>query len=332
MLLDGDTSMRLKKNLCATGTVCLFLSLAAACAAQEVYLYGGTIWEREEQDTSYTWMLEYKHSPAKNWAVSFSWLNEGHFDQHHRDGHALQFWWRTNPLWKDVVLAGIGPYRYFDTKVAHQEHSYVDSHGWGGILSFTADYPLYDGWLLSLRTNYIRTDRSIDTFSVITGIGYRFDKPGPSAGPKTGPNRMNEITAYIGRVVVNSGESEKDMAWSLEYRRNLARYIDWSFGWLQENNPGPVNRYGLITELWLADSFLNDRLFLSVGAGPYLMVDRNKRSGNQEDNDARVAGIVTMTGAYELSPPWVVRIAWHRTITDYNRDTDIILGGIGRRF
>jgi hypothetical protein len=321
------------KTWFATGAVCLLLNLATACAAQEIHLYGGAIWERDERDTSYVWTLEYKYDLAKHWTVSFSWLNEGHFDHHHRDGHTLQLWWRTNPLWKGIVLAaGIGPYRYFDTKVAHQEHSYVDSHGWGGVLSFTVDCPLHDRWLFSLRTNNIRTDRSIDTFSVMAGIGYRFDKPGPAAGSNNGTDRVNEITAYIGQVVVNSGESEKDTAWSLEYRRNLGRYIDWSVGWLQESDPGPINRYGLNTQLWLAGSFLDDRLLLSVGAGPYLMVDKKKRSDNREDHDVRPAGIVTMSGAYEFRPSWVARVAWHRTVTDYNRDTDIILGGIGKRF
>jgi hypothetical protein len=36
--------------------------------------------------------------------VSFSWLNEGHFEHHHRDGNTLQRWARTKPPGKRVVL------------------------------------------------------------------------------------------------------------------------------------------------------------------------------------------------------------------------------------
>jgi hypothetical protein len=328
--------MKWKKLLPAAWAFCLAIGISnTECAAQEIYLYGGAIRESDTRDITYAWTLEYRQDLTKNWAVSFSWLNEGHFQQHHRDGHALQIWGRTDPLWKGIVLAaGIGPYRYFDTRMAHQEHSYVDSHGWGTVLSFSATCPLYDRWLFSLRSNYINSDRSIDTFSLQAGIGYQLEPfpPGSSPGSPRDKPRKNEITAYFGQIVVNSGESESDTAWSLEYRRSLGRYLDWSVGWMNENNPGPIHRKGMIAELWLTKSFFHDRLSLSLGTGPYLMIDKQKKSGPHEDDDLCLAGIVTMSGAYEFYSPWVIRISWHRTVTDYNRDTDIILGGIGLRF
>jgi len=88
----------------------------------------------------------------------------------------------------------------------------------------------------------------------------------------------------------------------------------------------------MISELWLTNSFFGDRLFFSLGARPYLMVDRQKRDMNEEDERPRFAGIITMSGAYEFCPPWVVRISWHRAVTGYNKDTDIFLAGIGVRF
>lgn len=320
--------------------VCAFLMLMTShpdCTAQELHLYGGAIRQSDAGSHSNTWVLEYKQELAKNWVASFSWLNEGHFEHHHRDGHSVQIWARTDPLWNDIVLAaGIGPYRYFDTQVAHEEHSYVDSHGWGAVLSFSATCPLYDRWLFSLRANFIKSDRSIDTASVLAGIGYRLEPSPPraeSAGiSRSGLKRQNEITAYVGQVVVNSGESESDTAWSIEYRRNFGRYINWSIGWLDEGNPGPIHRRGLASELWLAESFFDNRLTLAVGAGPYVMIDKQKNSEFEDDEAYHIAGIVTMSGAYEFHPPWVVRVVWHRTVTSHNRDTDIILGGLGIRF
>ncbi len=321
---------------CVIVIICVAMHLSnPECLAQELYLYGGYNVERDNRDRTYSWAIEYKQLFAKNWAVSFFWLNEGHFEHHHRDGHALQIWGRTDPLWRGIVLAaGIGPYRYFDTRMAHQEHSYVDSHGWGAVLSLSASVPIYDRWLFSLRSNYIRTDRSIDTFSLMAGIGYQLEPSPPekSGGNLRGAGKKNEITLSAGQVVVNSGESESDRAWSLEYRRQFARHFGWSIGWLAENNPGPLHRSGVISEIWLTDSFFGDRLSLSLGTGPYLMVDRQKRDMNEEDKRPRFAAIVTMSGAYEFCPPWVLRISWHRTVTDYNKDTDIFLAGIGVRF
>jgi len=45
-----------------------------------------------------------------------------------------------------------------------------------------------------------------------------------------------------------------------------------------------------------------------------------------------LAGIVTLTGSYRIHRHWDVRTSWNRIVTDYNRDTDIILGGVGYRF
>ena len=43
-------------------------------------------------------------------------------------------------------------------------------------------------------------------------------------------------------------------------------------------------------------------------------------------------GIVTLTTSYRFHPHWGVRASWNRIVTNYNRDTDVILGGIGYRF
>ena len=104
--------------------------------AQELHLLGGVVQERDSRDRSYSWAVRYLHGLNEHWAVSFSWLNEGHFEHHHRDGHTLQLWARAKPLGERIVLApGIGPYRYYDTQLAREGASYVDSHfqGIGGL-------------------------------------------------------------------------------------------------------------------------------------------------------------------------------------------------------
>jgi len=40
-------------------------------------------------------------------------------------------------------------------------------------------------------------------------------------------------------------------------------------------------------------------------------------------------GIITLSVACQFRPPWVVRISWNRIATSYDRDTDVLLGGIG---
>lgn len=306
--------------------------------AQEIQLLGGVVQERDSRDRSYSWAVQYFHDLNEHWGVSLSWLNEGHFEHHHRDGHALQFWARTKPLGEKVTLAaGIGPYRYYDTKLAQQGASYVDSHGWGMIASLSATWRMDNRWLFSIQSNFIETSRSLDTFSMLAGIGYQLEDPRspdrPSASsPVTENKPKNGVTVFWGQTILNSSESENATSWMLEYRRSLGRYFDWTAGWLNEGNPGPIKRNGLITQLFLVRPFFEDRLSLGVGVGPYIALDKHRKPESGKDDEPTVAGMVTLSAAYEFLPRWVTRISWNRIVTNYDRDTDVILGGIGFRF
>jgi hypothetical protein len=41
---------------------------------------------------------------------------------------------------------------------------------------------------------------------------------------------------------------------------------------------------------------------------------------------------MTMSASYRINQQWSARLSWNRTVTGYDRDTDIIMGGIGYRF
>jgi hypothetical protein len=45
-----------------------------------------------------------------------------------------------------------------------------------------------------------------------------------------------------------------------------------------------------------------------------------------------VSGVVSLTMSYQLVEHVAARFNWHRIVTDYNRDTDIVLFGLGIRF
>jgi hypothetical protein len=305
--------------------------------AEEISFLGGGIQERDSHDLSYSWAAQYLHDLNEHWAVTFSWLNEGHFDDHHRDGQTLQLLGRIKPFGEGFVLAaGIGPYLYYDTKLVQETASYEDSHGLGVVTSLSATWYLHKRWLFLVQSNVVETSQSFDSFSILAGIGYQFevprltDHPASSSGTENEPR--NEITVLGGQTIVNSFDSEKATALMLEYRRNLGRYVDWTIGGLDEGDPGPISRYGLTTELWLVHPFFDDRLTLGVGVGPYIALDQRRNPDFENDDESTVAGLVTISAAYQIRPPWGIRISWNRIVTDYDRDTDVILGGIGFRF
>ena len=79
-------------------------------------------------------------------------------------------------------------------------------------------------------------------------------------------------------------------------------------------------------------SFLNDSVTLGVGAGAYHAINENENGASPGPGAGKFAGLVTIAGSYRFSPNWDARLEWNRVVTSYNRDTDVILAGIGYRW
>ncbi|MCA1808867.1 MAG: hypothetical protein ABR497_08910 [Kiritimatiellia bacterium] len=67
-------------------------------------------------------------------------------------------------------------------------------------------------------------------------------------------------------------------------------------------------------------------LRFGLGMGGYLARDHG-----EHERDT-FAGLVTLTGSWRLHRHFNLRVNWHRVVTDYNRDTDVILAGLGFLF
>lgn len=313
--------------------------LAAPARAQEFCALGGILQDASGGNSSSAWQLEYRQGLGEHFAFGISYLNEGHVPSHHRDGNSAALWARTSLFDRKLSLeAGAGPYFFYDTTKAEAGASFSDDHGWGAIFSLAATWYTDHRWFFQLRNNWVETFTSIDTFSTLVGIGYQLDPPpapGAIADPEPQPatTTRNELTFFAGQTIVNSFDSQHSTALSLEYRRGLWRYLDWTVAWLHEGDNRLIRRNGIASQLWLVRAFLADRLALGFGGGAYFAIDRYSQSAESQRHDTEeAAAIVTMTGSYRLAPHWDLRTSWNRIVTNYDRDTDVILGGIGYRF
>jgi hypothetical protein len=317
----------------------LLLAASGVSHAQEFSLLGGL--SRGIGEHTYSWAASYEEGLGDYFAASFTWLNEGHVTGHHRDGHLLQGWARL-PLAdrRFVISAGIGPYRYFDTSTEQGGGSYSDLHGWGVVYSLRAQYYFANRWIAQFQLNRVQVQRGPNTNAALIGIAYQLDAPsvpGPrdwAPGRSTRVTAGNEVTAFVGQTIVNSTASETSLAGALEYRRGIAKYLDWTVGYLHEGNTDLVRRDGVTTQLWATRAFFEDRLTLGLGVGVYFAVKQKSNTDVTGDNDTddRFAGIVSMSASYRLGQHWTTRVTWNRIVTRYNRDTDVILAGVGYRF
>jgi hypothetical protein len=315
-------------------------ALALPAAAQEVTFFGGATNSIDAHlhvsEQTYAWKVEYRQGLGEHFEFSYAWLNEGHVSGHHRDGSALQLWARENVFDRRLSIAvGAGAFRYHDT--AESRDGFDNVHDFAALLS--ADVAVYLGkrWILRGEVNRTLADSSsIDTWDFLLGLGYQLTPPdevGPRAWPETQsePATLHEITLFAGHVVLNSLDSPSAVAASLEYRRSLSRYFDVSAAFLYEGGSSVARRAGFIVQGWLVRVFLRDRLALSLGLGLHLAVNE-RRDETSDRSRVALAGEITPSVSYRFSKRWHVRFSWNRSVTNYDRDTEVHQLGVGYRF
>jgi hypothetical protein len=312
------------------------IAFVGAVHAQELSLLGGWLRADRPGESSYAWGFTYLQALDEHDALSYSWLNEGHVQDNHRDGFALQYWRRGMFFDRRLSLAaGVGAYNYFDTIASVDGKRYIDSHGWGPIFSLSATWFTDERLFYQLRLNEILVSRSYSTFSAMFGIGYELDAPkrrgSLAGGTSDSVSSGNEITAMAGRTEVNSLRSPGAFAYGFEYRHGFGRYIDGTISWINEGHTELNTRSGAAMQLWLRRSFFDNQLTLGVGAGPYYALDTH-RVKDGTDTGGKVSVLLTMSAAYNFTGHWYVRASWNRVMTSYDKDSDIYLGGIGYRF
>jgi hypothetical protein len=334
--IRGDRMNRLKLriSLCAIALLA-FSALATAAQAAELYLLGGAIQPGNSRERSYSWQLEYRQDLLKHLAAGISYLNEGHIREHHRDGYTAQLWGRTELLDYRLTLgAAVGPYFFLDTTKNSTPVGFSNDHGWKAMMSLAAAWHLENNVILELRSNWVEGQSGFDSASILAGIGYHFEpalEPQPSAQTRRlGPK--NEITLFLGQTIANSLDSQKAIAAGLEYRRHVTRHVDWTFGGIYEGDNRLIRRDGIVTQLWAVQTLVEDTLQVGAGVGAYFDIGHYNNPFNGANDDRFVSAIVTLTGSYFFAPQWGVRASWNRVVTNYERDTDVILAGLGYRF
>jgi hypothetical protein len=105
----------------------------------------------------------------------------------------------------------------------------------------------------------------------------------------------------------------------------VGRYVDWTVTAIDEGNAPQSKRNGVATQLWLIRS-LNQKMELGMGAA---VLQRQVPDGP----GALAQGRAGERGRrYHLSKRVVGVLNWGRVVTDYHRDTDLLMLGLGYSF
>jgi len=337
---SGFLSSFLGSLICFFFLLLLLISAPEAATAGELFGMYGSTYEVDSFNHSFAYQVEYREGLGENIAASASYLNEGHVPNHHRDGLVpIMLWGRVNLLDRRLSLAaGAGPYLYADTT---RIYGIVrDDHDVGGLMAVSATLYTQSRFLLQSRVNWVVTGNSIDTLTALIGLGYQLDpplSPGPLPKPPSQREKTtdNEFSLFVGETVVNNPGSNKSIATCVEYRRGLLRYLDFSAAWLNEGNNELIRRNGALTQFWLVRAFFDDHLSLGGGFGGYFAVDKRKVASSDQGGSDFASAVVSLTASlrdFGFDPDLSFRFIMNRIVTNYDKDTDIFLVGLGYRF
>ncbi|MGV7210078.1 hypothetical protein ACLB1G_19740 [Oxalobacteraceae bacterium A2-2] len=312
----------------------LFIAAMLSCGtalAQDVSALGGLLSvSNPDKEKTFSAALSYTHPVGDYVGLSLTYLNEGHPDDHHRDGFAPQFWLRTHDKQRGLTLGvGVGQYFYFDTASLPGD-KYTNDHGWAGIYSLQATWHFDNRWYAQAQLNRIlpgHKDNKDSTTSLMVGAGYRFDGVPGAKLHLQGPSTDEALTVLAGQGISNSFYSERFRTGGLEYRRAVGKYVDLTLTALNEGNTAQTQRNGVAAQLWLIRS-LNTKVELGMGAGPYF----NATVPVAEGQRSHKAGLVTIGTRYHFTKHVVGELMWNRVVSDYHRDADLLLVGLGYTF
>jgi hypothetical protein len=308
------------------------LTTGAGLHAQDLAIQGGALRVTKTHETTFEGALAYTH-PVGDWAaLSLSYINEGHPEFHHRDGVAGQVWLRTPVYDNDMSFAaGIGFDYLFDTArpPASSGLVYTNDHGWAPIYSLQMTWHNANRWYTQVQVNRIVPGGGgkNPTTALLVGVGYRFDGVRGDKLHLDGPTTDDTLTVLAGQTIVNSFESERSRAASVEYRRAVGSYLDWTVTALSEGTSAGTRRNGIATQLWLIRS-LNKDVELGMGVGPYAAFEVHDVPGTRSHK----AGLLSIASRYHFTKRVVGQLSWNRVVTDYHRDADLLLAGLGYSF
>ena len=312
-----------------TALALLAASLPLSAQAQDISGMAGALKVNATNERTFVAAISYTQ-PVNNYsAVSLSYINEGHPHDHHRDGMAGQVWLRTKIVEQGLMLgAGVGRYFFFATaRTDDGLHNFANDHGWGSIASLQARWQFDNRWYAQAQLNRIKPDGKDNTTHLLIGAGYRYDGvPGAKLHLQTWAYD-DTLTLSTGHTIVNSFRSETARPFTLEYRRAAGKYVDWSATLIDEGGTALAHRRGLAAQLWLIRS-LNEKVEFGMGGGPYMAWDARDTPGH----DARLNGLLSAVARYHVNRHWVAHVVWNRVVTDYHRDADVFLVGVGRKF
>ena len=268
-------------------------------------------------------------SIAPNKRLDFVHYNEGHPDNNHRDGFALQPMYDIS-IDKNVKLeVGVGPYLSFNTTTQNQIQ-YNDKRI--GILASAV--ALYYLNTMKNRDLHVRVDYNHVTMpgapysdAILVGMGVNFGEHEPSEIFQESLGKTTQITVMGINFKTNRNSTDAALGGQIEIKQYEGEHLALSLSWIQEGEDTLVERSGADAQVWCIWP-ITESLALSAGVGPYLAQNRLSHNIDME-------GLISIDAEQEigdLSNGLGLLFRFSRIVTDDDIDRDMFAIGVAKRF
>ncbi|MGZ5201459.1 MAG: outer membrane beta-barrel protein [Telluria sp.] len=254
--------------------------------------------------------------------IDIIYYNEGHPENNHRDGFAVQFTYvRRLAGWLTAEI-GAGPYTSMNTTTIGGVE--IDQARTGILYTVALRYPLAAlGPDTQVRLGYNHVWMHDVHHSDALMLGLDHDFAGASGHPpQTAAHGPMTLGGAIGRSVTNQEGGDAAFNFMAQARYLIGQWAVSASVIDEGDDQRRVDRHGLALQGWFVQPLTREWKF-AAGVGPY--VARNNRAG--EGNDT--LGLFTVQIERQLSPASAAFFAFNRVKTFHEReDRDLFQLGV----
>lgn len=303
----------------------LLLCIASSTAQayeEDISVSCGRLKPNYQHATTFTCGVNLSYGLTDWSAVNAVYLNEGHPENHHRDGFALQAsFYRDFNDWR--VQLSTGPYYSMDTTRQADGAVLNDKHL--GLLSSLALkwHPNQRDWYVGIGYNNVWMPNRLNSNSVLLLVGTDIQNVGGNANG--GEVSKMKVGLWIGPADTTNPGTKVTNGGQLELAFPIDDQFSYSIAGLYEGNTTLAMRKGVMAQGWYNEKLKN--WTISAGVGPYLAHDslRDNRATN-------LLAVASVRATYQLTRRTNIGLDFNRVISFYHKDADMIMFGIQRAF
>jgi hypothetical protein len=252
--------------------------------------------------------------------------NEGHPENNHRDGFAVQIVVRAKIFNRLSGEVGVGPYLSFNTTTVDGKE--LNDKNVGALTTAALLYYLNNSGLhLRGQLNYVVMPGGANSVAGLIGLGQDFGATTTNPDLPSGYEDGFAVSVMVGMSKTNHGDAPGAHSAEVEISKQYTPHLKLSLAMINEGDDGVrVDRSGVAAQAWYVQP-LTDKWVLSAGAGPYIANNSRDNNGNSQ-----IDGVFSIRAERNMGGGYTMFVDFTRVASRDNNDRDLGRIGLQKKF